>query len=812
MKKIALIALCFLSYVNGRAQSVKENSADGLVAQLKTYTAKHLTEKTYLQFDKPYYAAGDTIYFKAYVAAGERHELSNISGVLHVDIINTKNKVDQAIKLQLIEGVAWGDFALPDSLPKGTYRVRAWTQWMRNDPGSFFEKEIPIGSITDTKVSESTTARIKAVQPKADLQFFPEGGEMITGLDNRIAFKATGINGLAMAVKGRVIDNDNKEVLSFNSAHLGMGSFALTPETGKSYKAQVTYADGSKDEIPLPTANNKGIILSVNNDSIPKATVKIQANKAFFLENKNKEYTLLIYSGGVATTVAWKLDSTSISMDIKKRKLFTGIATVTLFSQDNEPLAERLIFIQNYDQLNLAVNPDKDTYHTRDKVSIKLTAKTRTDSTVMGHFSVSVTDESKVKPDEDNETTILSSLLLTSDLKGYVERPNYYFTSTNADINETKLKELDLVMLTHGYRKFTWQQLNSKDTIKYQPEQGLEINGRVLNVLGKPVVKGTISLISLEKRRFISDTTNSQGYFSFRDLAFTDTTRFMLQAVNAKGKNSAKLIYNQDKPGPPVSNFIVSTDQQDINQTMQGYLENTEKQQEELNRLGLGKGRQLKEIKIKALVHPNIKSESLVSTAFANQVIYSDDIPYAGRLSAKLMGLVHRLKWTQDPDDPSSFIPAGQVLIVVDGMEMHRYSRILSQISPESVAMVEVLLPPTSYVYGPDAYGGALIITTKPGGVDPKNLPSTGVLPILAKGYHKARGFYTPKYEHADDNPDRKDLRSTIYWQPEILTDKEGNASLQYYTADGTGDYRVTIEGIDEKGNIGRKVFTYKVQ
>src|SRR3569833_564543 len=172
MKKNTLITLCFLSYVNGRAQSVKENSADGLVAQLKTYTAKHLTEKTYLQFDKPYYAAGDTIYFKAYVAAGERHELSNISGVLHVDIINTKNKVDQAIKLQLIDGVAWGDFALPDSLPKGTYRVRAWTQWMCNDPGSFFEKEIPIGSFSDTKVSESTTARIKAVLFFVVLFFF----------------------------------------------------------------------------------------------------------------------------------------------------------------------------------------------------------------------------------------------------------------------------------------------------------------------------------------------------------------------------------------------------------------------------------------------------------------------------------------------------------------------------------------------------------------------------------------------------------------------------------------------------------------
>jgi len=136
----------------------------------------------------------------------------------------------------------------------------------------------------------------------------------------------------------------------------------------------------------------------------------------------------------------------------------------------------------------------------------------------------------------------------------------------------------------------------------------------------------------------------------------------------------------------------------------------------------------------------------------------------------------------------------------------------LNQIDPNSVAMVEVLLPSNSYIYGPEAIDGAIIITTKQGGVDPKDIPSVGVLPILAKGYYKARWFYAPKYEHPNDNANRKDLRSTIYWQPEILTDKEGNASLQYYNADGSGNYRVVIEGIDEKGNIGRRVFRYKVQ
>ena len=136
-----------------------------------------------------------------------------------------------------------------------------------------------------------------------------------------------------------------------------------------------------------------------------------------------------------------------------KRRLSTGVTTITLFSPNNEPLCERLIFIQNYDQLNLNVTTNKARYAPRENITLKLNAKTRADSAVVGHFSVAVTDESKMPDDENNETTILTSLLLTSDLKGYIEQPNYYFNH----INDTTTKNLDLVMLTHGYRRFEWK-------------------------------------------------------------------------------------------------------------------------------------------------------------------------------------------------------------------------------------------------------------------------------------------------------------------------------------------------------------------
>ncbi|HTD41926.1 MAG TPA: hypothetical protein VK671_14960, partial [Mucilaginibacter sp.] len=415
MKKI-LFTFCLFTVVASQilGQPVKTNSTD-IVGKLKGYLSLHILEKIYLHFDKSYYASGDTIYFKAYVTLGEKHQLSGLSGVLHVDLINPGNKIEQGIKLPLVNGLAWGDFVLPDTLQPGNYRIRAYTRWMLND-GNLFEQAIPVGSIHTQKVPENST--VKTVIAKPDLQFFPESGQLIAGLPAKVAFKALGVNGLGLGIKGSVTDNSGKTVEHFESSHLGIGCFTFTPEAGKSYKANVTFADGSRNMVNLPTPIVKGIALSVNNDSLPKAGIKILANTTYYIENKGKDYTLLIYSGGSATTVSLKLDSSIISLDILKKRLHTGITTVTLFSDTNEPLCERLIFVQNYDQLSLNLSSNKGSYAARKKVSIKLNAKTRADSASMGHFSVSVIDESKVDVNEDKESTILSNLLLTSDLKG----------------------------------------------------------------------------------------------------------------------------------------------------------------------------------------------------------------------------------------------------------------------------------------------------------------------------------------------------------------------------------------------------------
>jgi hypothetical protein len=248
----ACMQLPLYAQINGNTQNIPKNNEGikDVVTRLQTLSSDRVIEKAYLHFDKSYYDPGDTIYFKAYVTAGERHELSKISGVLHVDLISKGDSVImQSLILQLTNGQAWGDFALPAYIPKGNYRVRAYTQWMQNSGSKyFFDKNIPV---TGRSISKMTGA-VKTTDKKIDVQFFPEGGSFVNAVPCKMAFKALGSDGLGVNIKGVIVDNLNKEVTKFASTHLGMGQFFITAEDGKSYKAKITYPDGSVNTIDLP--------------------------------------------------------------------------------------------------------------------------------------------------------------------------------------------------------------------------------------------------------------------------------------------------------------------------------------------------------------------------------------------------------------------------------------------------------------------------------------------------------------------------------------------------------------------------------
>jgi len=524
---------------------------------LAEYANMHPVEKVYLHLDRNNYEPGDTIWFKAYLVTGENHSLSAISDVLYVEFIR-KDSLLKRLTLPVNNGLSYGDFVLPVNDATGACRIRAYTNWMRNDDADYFYNQtiqvgLPAapGETIGTNREANITIINGKVQPKAkeaiDVQFFPEGGDLVTGLRSKIAVKAVNHNGFGEDISGVIFDNDNKEVASFDTQHLGMGAFALFPQEGKTYKAKITGKDSAVYNFDLPKAKDEGYTLALNAVKGDSLYLKVAANEQLFKKLQNSTfYVIAQQNGSLCYTAAAKLVSPVFTAAIAKSRFKTGILQFTLFSSSGEAINERVVFVQNDDQLNIAMKADS-VYKPWQKMSINLDAENKDKQPATGSFSVSVTDESKALTDDPDKQTIFTHLLLTSDLKGYIEDPGYYFKN----VNDKTRADIDLLMLTQGYRKLLWKQVpgNIGPAIVYPPEKGLDMEGVVLTSSGEPVMKGKVMITSIIDRLVIDTLTAADGSFKFINLVFADTAKIVIKARKANnGKNVAIYIKQRDYP------------------------------------------------------------------------------------------------------------------------------------------------------------------------------------------------------------------------------------------------------------------------
>ncbi|MBS1501283.1 MAG: hypothetical protein JST32_04430 [Bacteroidetes bacterium] len=889
---------------------------------LSKYSTANPTEKVYLHLDRPYYYPGDTIWFKAYTVAGKHHQLSVLSGVLYCELVNSNDSVVIRRVLKLAAGITWGDFSVSRAWKPGNYHIRAYTNWMRNAGTAwFFNRRVRI--IGPIAVS-SSLSHVKA-ELKPDIQFFPEGGELVNGLRSRVAVKCVGAGGLGEDVSGTITDNDGNEVAAFATQHLGMGVFAFTPQPGKNYKANIITADSVKLTADLPKASEKGFVLTVNNSNPDTAYVHVAANDLLFRESQNAMFYLVAQSAGqVYFTTQSRLFAPSFTISLPKKRFPTGIAQFTLFSQSGEPLNERIAFISNDDSLHIRLSSESAKYTTRQKVRIDV--DTKKDSSVnIASLSVAVVNESRLPGNENDESTIVNNLLLTSDLKGYIEQPNYYFT----DVNNQKRADLDVLMLTQGYRRFEWKEVlnNPSPKMTYLPESDLQLEGTLKTPSGASVPNGKVTLLATSTGLITDTTSDLNGNFRFAGLDLPDTGKIVIRA--RKQHNGSNLaIYVKQADYPRIAKDHVDDVPLAGNLTPE-MIKNIAEHREQLRQDSLKARTQIKGVTISAKKEPKPDIFNNYGTALERNLNMSlaRNYPTVGEAIRALMpgyrggsfvldgllivGQFPNYSWDEIQSvrvvDPSGYDPTlgrpnplGYVVIttkqyagtdttvlkevvvkakrlspkpdmshssnmhgggnadqVIMGDKMGDCINVSDCLNgrvmgvsfgpdgtpsnnrngaPMSIIVDGIVLPPGSLndlnksdiysievlrsgiarsIYGNSiAGGGALVITTRRE-ADPNYVTSeipAGLITYPFQGYHKARIFYSPKYDHPKTDSDPFDARRTIYWAPNIMTGKDGKASFEYYNADTKGTYRVVIEGIDDQGRIGREVYRYKVE
>lgn len=796
-------------------QAAQESAViNSVTSKLTSYAEVHSVEKAYLQFDKPYYAVGDTIYFKAYITLGPQHKLSALSGILYADLIAPDNKIYRTLRLPVVSGTTHGDFDLPDSLKAGTYLVRAYTQWMRNEgDDGLFERSFNIGSSAPKQISESGKAASGTgkvtITKKPDVQFLPEGGSLINGNLSKMAFKAVGPNGLGLDIKGTITDDTETEVCTFSSSHLGMGEFVFVPRAGRVYTANIAFAGGATGSVILPKAVDNGYTMTVNDADADTIRLRITAGA----NTPAEKLSLVVQSGGVVYYAAERQSGGRMfTAVIPKSKFPSGIAQFTLFSQAGEPLNERLVFVNNNDRLKLNVKVSAKIHVTRQKMTVELSAKDQSGKPSTGSFSVALIDENAVPADSLGENTILTDLLLASDMKGTIEQPGYYFT----DHDKKCQADLDLLMLTQGYRHFSWKKiLSDKQTpLAYQVEKSIQISGNVTRHK-KPAAGAKITILSNRGGFFMMDTVaDNEGKFAFKDLVFGDSTKFIVQSKVPKGQNAVML--ELDTILAPRPGFKFDLPAEEVAKDMPVYLAHQKQFQDEQRKNGINAHAiMLKEVVVRDKKFFTKHSKNMNGAGNADMVLTGDDLKnvFGPTLSSALMEKTAPYIDFKYGVPFKRMRPSGPMLIMVDGVEMD--SRYFNDINPESIQSMEIMVSPnfaTMYASYAKAGSGIIEITTKRASEYVYQRYTPGVIAYHPQGLYKAREFYSPQYDNPKTNQKISDFRSTIYWNPNVVTDKDGKATFSYFNSDNKGTYRMTIEGIDAEGNLGRRVYRYVVE
>ncbi|AXT19133.1 hypothetical protein D7030_14085 [Flavobacteriaceae bacterium AU392] len=591
-----------------------------------------------------------------------------------------------------------------------------------------------------------------------NIQFdvFPEGGNLISGLENNLAFKAVNEKGLPIDVKGILYEN-NKPLLELNSEHYGMGVFNFTPKVGHSYHIQLK--NYSKDTIySLPDIKEKGIQIQLKERNKDYLIFDISNN----LEKPIQKIYTRVQVRGVVYNISPMLLKEKLRAKIPLKDLPQGIAEVTIFNENLLPIAERLVYVNQDKKLNIEVTPREGLYEKREKIILKIKVKDDNDNPIQGNFGLSVFD--KIYEDENNKINILTYSYLRTQLKGKIYNPSFYFDEKN----KNREKMLDLLMLTQGWRAYVWSESQLEgldDSIdEYKKVVFNKLKGKII-IKGKEYQEEQFSLL-------IYDPVNE----STSDFIFlNDKNEFRLENQQLK---DAKGGYVYIKP------LSSKAGSNDYNKKFK-YKVKLEYPFQNINK-NISNAEILYPIlQIKTDKKIKLKPFKITSNTLVNEevLLKGDNEIYRNKYLGKLDSLA---------SVSTDYVCRYNIFNCVNhpkGTRGTRKAEIGETYHLNNGGLVK--------------YSGSKSKFTEEDLLRKFNLTQV-------KGYYKTREFYQPNYDKESDP--FPDSRNTLLWKPDIITDEKGEAVVSFFCSDVNAKFIGNIEGIDNNGLLGSKSFEFVVK
>jgi hypothetical protein len=798
MKLYGLLRAGIAMLVLISSTSLKAQRFDSLLTKLDS---EYPQEKLHLQFDKSSYNPGETIWFKAYVFSN--NVLSNISRNLYAELLDEQGKVLQRKVTPLISAGGAAAFDLPTDLNAGMLYVRAYTRWMLNFDSSFlFVKAIPI-------LSTKNSSRQAPAQVKNYLNFFPEGGDLVQGLESRIAFKATDDAGLPYNVKGDILNSKGTKLSSFNSLHDGMGVFPITPEAGEQYKAVWKDQAGKVQQTNLPVAKKSGIVLE---------TKKLPNGITFAIRRTDdaaRDISAVYIVAQMQQQLLYRAKaslqkSPIVSGLIPLQNIPAGIVQITVFTEDEKPLAERIVFVNTPDYYFITdLNVPLKGVDKRGRNVIQIDVP----DTIACNLSLSVTDAG-ANPSEPGDNDIFSQVLLTSDIKGYVHNPMYYFSSEVDSV----LQHLDLVMMTNGWRRFRWEDVlaNKFPNLLHKPEDYLGIEGKVNGLTKSELTQKELTgILTLDNgtQQLLSIPVANDGRFNVPGLFFYDTAKLYYQFNNDKNKvlSSKALIdirnnflpkTNAFKPMPDMAARVIKYDTVVLGKNRLMAQKNIAQIEEDRKVQTLASVEVVAKQKTKKEKMDEEYTGGLFRGGDGYTFITEDD-PFASSAQSVLQylqGKVAGLQITGSGQQMSMSWRGGTPSLYLN--EMTGDLSLVQNTPMTDVAMIKVFRPPFMGGFGGGS-GGAIAVYTKKGKASNENIKGLDFARI--PGYNPPKQFFSPDYSKLDAANSAGDFRTTLYWNPFVMTDANNRRIIfTFYNNDISKKLRVVIEGVNMEGKLTR--------
>jgi hypothetical protein len=788
--KTFLLAISILTSLLLKAQL---SSNEPVLKQFTTFSSRQVTEKLFVHTDKEFYLAGEIVWYKIYYIDGSSHRPLDLSKLAYVEILDGNNKPVMQGKNALRQGSGKGSFYLPSSVNSGRYKLRAYTNWMKNfDAGFYFEKQVSIvNPLKPLNLPPSPVAR------SLDFQFFPEGGNLVNDLENRLGFKLNDQYGNGVDFNGYIINQNNDTMAVFHPLKFGMGSMWFTPVASDTYKAFIVTESGITLTKELPARAQRGYVMRKEEDQQGNVLISVMTN----VEDKKNggEVFLVAHTRQVIKHAERKsFINGKTSFTIDKNALGAGVSQLTIFNKEQQPVCERLVFKTPANSLSLVAGTNASRYSRRENVSVDI-ATVLTGKPVDANLSLSVYQEDSLTKDPVSDMQCY--LLLSSDLKGYIEAPHYYFSKTNADAKTA----IDNLMLTQGWRRFTWDQSLTKNPTPYQyvPEFDGHIVGSTVTLNSGQPGRGIKTYLSVPgtKIQFYASVTDNEGkaFFDIRD--YYGRNELVVQTEPLADSN-----YRIDIADPFSEKYS---------------------------------GKAIAALDISQSLHRSLLKQSIamqtINAYFSDSlrkfnVPLIDTSPFYGKYTKRYL-LDDYVRFTTMEEVLREYVPEvgirktaglqkiriadhtqlkyldGEPLLLLDGVPVS-HKQILSY-DPMKVRKLEVVT--NRYITGKFVFDGIASFSSYTGSMENFVFDSKTVV-VDYEGLQLKREFYSPKYQTPDEKMSRlPDFRNVLIWEPEIKTGQAGKTKLNFYTSDKKGKYIGVIQGIDSEGHAATGTFRFEV-